>query len=64
MDGTVGAQMPSWILACGNCGSEFPHSVIEDVGLLSYFLPHKPEFAPSGIELECPRCRQKATLSA
>jgi hypothetical protein len=35
--------------------------MIEEGGILSYFLPHKPEFAPDGIELECPDCKQKAT---
>jgi hypothetical protein len=35
--------------------------MIEEGGILSHFLSHKPEFAPGGIELECPDCKQKAT---
>jgi hypothetical protein len=35
--------------------------VIEEGGMLSYFLPQKPEFPPGGIEMECPGCKQEAT---
>jgi hypothetical protein len=30
--------MPKWILICQNCGTEFQHSQIDDVGMFSYLL--------------------------
>jgi DNA-directed RNA polymerase subunit RPC12/RpoP len=53
--------MPSWILNCASCGSNFTQSVIEPRKLEDHYLPAKPELAPEGAELECPGCGQKAT---
>jgi DNA-directed RNA polymerase subunit RPC12/RpoP len=53
--------MPSWVLQCIHCKSEFTHSLIDDMKMLSYMFPAKPEFPPAGAELECPNCGRKAT---
>lgn len=57
----LSVEMPSWVLECSNCELKFTHSKIDDVGMLSYLLPLKPEFPPDGTELECPYCGYKAT---
>jgi DNA-directed RNA polymerase subunit RPC12/RpoP len=48
-----------WTLTCGNCGSNFVHSLIEDDSVLNFLFPSKPKFPDSGSELECPNCRRK-----
>ena len=53
--------MPNWVLKCSNCGFRFPHSKIGNTGLADYYLPVKPEFPRQGSELECPKCKSKAT---
>jgi hypothetical protein len=53
--------MPSWILNCAGCGSNFTHSIIEECLIEDRYLPLKPEFAPEGAEFECPGCGQTAT---
>jgi hypothetical protein len=52
--------MPSWILDCVGCGSNFTHSVIEPRKIEDHYLPAKPVIALEGVELECPDCKQKA----
>jgi DNA-directed RNA polymerase subunit RPC12/RpoP len=52
--------MPSWIVNCDECNSKITHSPIEYSGIVSYFLPLKPDLEPQGTELECPECGEKA----
>jgi len=48
--------MPSWVVQCSNCKSEFVHSTIADEGnYLSFLWPFKPEL-PDGTALKCPNC--------
>jgi hypothetical protein len=53
--------MPRWTLKCDNCDFEFTHSMIQDTGVVNFFLPPKPEFPEGGSELECPNCGYKDT---
>jgi rRNA maturation endonuclease Nob1 len=53
--------MSNWVLECSNCQTVFTHSMIDETKMLSYFLPLKPAFPPSGSQLECPHCGSKAT---
>jgi hypothetical protein len=42
---------------CTNCGLPFTHSeVADDVTLMAFYFPPKPEFPPEGQELECTNC--------
>jgi len=52
--------MASWVLECSNCGKTFPHSEIEDRTIENFFLPVKPKFPESGLEVGCPHCGNKA----
>jgi hypothetical protein len=52
--------MASWVLDCAKCELKFTHSMIEDAGLVSYFLTPKPQFPPGGSEFACPNCGYKA----
>ena len=61
LSGDIRGPMPSWVLHCIHCKSEFTHSLIDDMKMLSYMFPAKPEFPPAGAELECPNCGLKAT---
>jgi len=48
--------MPSWVVQCSNCKSEFVHSAIADERrYLSFLWPFKPAL-PDGTELKCPNC--------
>ena len=53
--------MPNWVLECSNCQTVFTHSIVDETGMLGYFLPLKPGLPPSGSQLECPHCGFKAT---
>ena len=55
----LGVEMPNWFLECSNCSSKFTHSIIDDVGILSLYMPLKPEFSAGGNEFECPDCGHK-----
>ena len=48
--------MPSWVVQCSKCKSEFVHSTIADKGsYLSFLWPFKPELR-DGTALKCPSC--------
>jgi predicted nucleic-acid-binding Zn-ribbon protein len=47
--------MSAWILKCVNCGSDFQHSQISDVGMSYLDLPRKPDM-PKGVACVCPNC--------
>jgi hypothetical protein len=52
--------MPSWILCCPHCNSDFTHSeIIETAQLdvLSQLLPVKPLIAGTQ-QMECPSCHK------
>jgi uncharacterized C2H2 Zn-finger protein len=53
--------MPSWVLNCPNCDRLFKYAEIVEDRLRRYYLPWKPEFPVTGIELRCPECRRTAT---
>jgi len=54
--------MSQWMLTCPACGRESPHSSIPNDGRSSELeLPHKPEFPPWGLDLDCPHCGESAT---
>jgi hypothetical protein len=47
--------MPSWVLNCPHCNSEFQHSEVTPVLTMSeYCFPCKPDFSIEGLRLECP----------
>jgi hypothetical protein len=52
--------MASWVLMCKNCAQTIKLSEIIESDLESFYFPRKPELPPSGEELECPHCHQKA----
>ena len=51
--------MPSWALACKNCGKLFAHSQIGE-NLANFYLPEKPKFPDTGLERLCPHCNVKS----
>ncbi len=54
--------MARWALTCKNCRAVFGYSRIPTPDTLAeYFIPSRPEFPPSGVELECPGCKTKST---
>jgi hypothetical protein len=49
--------MPTWILVCAKCKTEFEHSRVSDIGIGSLLEPAKPAVEPIGNELRMPQVR-------
>ena len=50
---------PRWVIDCWYCLASFIHSEIWAAETLGDH-PTKPEFPATGLELECPYCKNKA----
>jgi DNA-directed RNA polymerase subunit RPC12/RpoP len=52
--------MPTWMLTCSHCKTDFPHSKINTYRYANFVEAPKPDFPDEGLKVECPHCRHSA----